>query len=120
MENTDLAKRQKAITNIREQLRLFQRAFEQAQQTVSDDLKILGITWPDLAVIDIKQHILDEKSAEISKKQEQLKSEAEKIAEELKESVASQQSFTAKLNAPQQQFEAYQQQLSEWNKSWLI
>ncbi|CAD86222.1 MULTISPECIES: TrlF family AAA-like ATPase [Nitrosomonas] len=116
LENTDLAKRQKAITNIREQLRLFQRAFEQAQQTVSDDLKILGITWPDLAVIDIKQHILDEKSAEISKKQEQLKSEAEKIAEELKESVASQQSFTAKLNAPQQQFEAYQQQLSEWNK----
>lgn len=116
VENTDLAKRQKAIANIREQLRLFQRAFEQAQQTVSDDLKILGIAWHDLAAIDIKQHILDEKSAEISTKQEQLKSEAEKIAEELKKSVASQQGFTAKLNAPQQQFEAYQRQLAEWNK----
>ncbi|MCG3186020.1 MAG: hypothetical protein IOMNBAOH_00566 [Rhodocyclaceae bacterium] len=30
--------------------------------------------------------------------------------------LAAQQSFTAKLNAPQQQFETYQRQLAEWNK----
>lgn len=116
IETTELAKRQKAIANIREQLRLLQRTFEQAQQNVADDLKLIGIIWPDLAVIDIKTSVLDEKSAEITKKQGELKSESEKLAEDLKTYTETQQSFTAKLNAPQQQFETYQRQLAEWNK----
>lgn len=115
-ESTELARKQKAIVNIREQLRLLQRAFEQAQDVVSDDLKLLDIAWPNLAVIEVKQDILDEKSTEISARQNKLKGEAEKISEELAGYVASQQGFTAKLNAPQQQFEAYQRQLAEWNK----
>ncbi|MGE4530355.1 MAG: TrlF family AAA-like ATPase [Acidithiobacillus sp.] len=115
-ESTVLAKRQKAIVNIREQLRLLQRTFEQAQQGISDDLKLLDIAWTDLATIDINLGVLDEKSEEISRRQSELKSESEKTAEELKGYMVSQQGFTAKLNAPQQQFEAYQQQLAEWNK----
>lgn len=115
-ESTELARKQKAIVNIREQLRLLQRAFEQAQQAVSDDLRLLDIPWPKLAAIEIKQNILDERSAELSTKQNELKGETEKTSEELVGHVASQHGFTAKLNAPQQQFEAYQRQLAEWSK----
>ena len=116
IETTELAKRQKAIANIREQLRLLQRTFEQGQQNVADDLKLLGVTWPDLATIDIKTSVLDDKSVEITRKQGELKAESEKLAEDLKAYTETQQSFTAKLNAPQQQFETYQRQLAEWSK----
>lgn len=116
IETTELAKRQRAIANIREQLRLLQRTFEQAQQSVADDLKLLGITWPDLATIDIKTSVLDEKSEEIAKKQGELKAESEKLTEDLKTYTETQKSFTARLNAPQQRFEIYQRQLAEWNK----
>lgn len=113
---TELAKRQKAIANIREQLRLLQRAFDQAQNTVSDDLKLLGFAWSDLAAIDIKTSALDERSAELTTKQGELKAESEQLAENMKNYTETQQGFIAKLNAPQQQFESYQRQLAEWNR----
>ncbi len=115
-ETTELAKRQKAIANIREQLRLLQRAFDQAQNTVSDDIKLLGFAWSDLAAIDIKTSALDERSSELATKQGELKTESEQLAEDLKTYTETQQGFTAKLNAPQQQFESYQRQLAEWNR----
>jgi ABC-type lipoprotein export system ATPase subunit len=115
-ETTELAKRQKAIGNIREQLRLLQRAFDQAEKAVSDDLKLLGFTWSELAAIDIKTTVLDERATELATKQSEVKIESEKLAEDLNTFNATQQSFTAKLNAPQHQFETYQRQLAEWNK----
>ena len=115
-ESTGLAKQQKAIANVREQLRLIQRAFSQAHENVSDDLKLLGVEWSDVAAIDINTNILDGKSAEIAKEQGGFRSEAEKIAEELNRYTQAQQGFTAKLNAPQQQFEVYQRQLVEWDR----
>jgi hypothetical protein len=45
-----------------------------------------------------------------------LKIESEQMAENLKTYTETQQGFTAKLNAPQQQFESYQRQLAEWNR----
>lgn len=115
-ESTELAKQQKAIANIREQLRLLQRAFDQAQNTVADDLKLLGFAWSDLAAIDIKTSTLDGRLAELTTKQGELKTESEQLAESLKTYTETQQSFTAKLNAPQQQFESYQRQLADWNR----
>lgn len=115
-ETTELAKRQKAIGNIREQLRLLQRSFDQAEKAVSDDVKLLGFAWTDLAAIEIKTAVLDQRSTELATKQGEIKIEAEKLADILNAVTATQQGFTAKLNAPQQQYEAYQRQLGEWNK----
>lgn len=115
-EATELAKRQKAIANIREQLRLLQRAYDQAQSAVSDDLKLLGYAWSDLASIDIKTISLDKRSAELTTRQGELKAESEKLTEDLKGYAETQKGFTAKLDAPQQQFETYQRQLTEWSK----
>lgn len=115
-ETTELAKRQKAIGNIREQLRLLQRSFDQAEKAVSGDVKLIGFAWTDLAAIEIKTAVLDQKSTELATKQGEIKIEAEKLADVLNAVTATQQGFTAKLNAPQQQYEAYQRQLVEWNK----
>lgn len=115
-ETTELAKRQKAIVNIREQLRLLQRAFDQADKTVSDDLNLLGLAWSDLAAINIKTAVLNERATELATKQSEIKIESEKLAQDLNTFTATQQSFLVKLNAPQQQFETYQRQLAEWNK----
>lgn len=115
-ENTGLAKKQKAIANIRERLRLLQRTFDQAQQETSDDLDILGIAWADLATIEVKAAVLEEKSGEISAKQANLKVESERLSGEMEMLPAKKQTLTTKLDAPQQQFETYQRQLSDWNK----
>lgn len=116
VETTELAKKQKAVTNVREQLRLLQRAFEQAQKAVSDDLLLIGLHWPDIVSIEIKTGALDGKSSEISKVQGELKAESDKLADSTKVHVETQKNLTAKLNAPQQQFETYQRQLAEWTK----
>lgn len=115
-ENTELAKQQKAIANIRERLRLVQRAFDQAKQETADDLKVLGISWADLASIEIKTVVLDEKSGKISAKQGDLRKESEKLSSEIEALVIKKQSFAAKLDAPQQQFQVYQRQRADWDR----
>ncbi|MGE4502107.1 MAG: TrlF family AAA-like ATPase [Thiomicrospira sp.] len=115
-EKTGLAKQYKAIANIKEQLRLLQRASDQASQNISDDLNVLGISWADLVVLDIKTNMLDDKSTEITNKQAGLRDETEQLSVKLQNDTNKQQDLTARLNAPQQQFEAYQRQLAEWSK----
>ena len=115
-ENTELAKQQKAIANIRERMRLLQRAFDQAKLETSDDLNILGVAWTDLASIEIKTAVLDEKAGQLSAKHGELKGESEKLSGEMENLAAKKQTFTAKLDAPQQNFEASQRQLLEWNR----
>ena len=115
-ENTELAKRQKAITNIRERLRLLQRAYDQAKLEAADDLSLLGVTWTDLASIEIKTTVLDEKSGQIIAKQSSLRDEIEKLSGKTETLAVRKKELTAKLDAPQQQFEVYQRQLADWNK----
>ncbi|MDP1548356.1 MAG: AAA family ATPase [Anaerolineales bacterium] len=115
-ENTEFAKQQKAISNLLERLRLLRRTFDQTQLESADDLKLIGVTWAELGTLEIKTTVLDEKSLQISAKQSELKAEADKLSIELTTLAVDQQNYSSKLNAPQQQFEAYQRQLVEWNK----
>ncbi|MDD2810435.1 TrlF family AAA-like ATPase [Rhodoferax sp.] len=115
-KNTALARQQKAITNIRERLRLIQRAFEQAQQEIAEDLNVLGVSWPDIATLEIRMAVLDERANQISAEQIDLRMKADGFTSELQKATVNQRNLTAMLNAPQQQFEAYQRQLADWNK----
>jgi ABC-type lipoprotein export system ATPase subunit len=115
-QNTEVAKQLKAIANIHERLRLLRRAFDQTEHESADDLNALGVTWSDLAALEIKTNILDEKSSQMTVRQAELKTEAESLSAESTTLFANQQAFTSKLNAPQQQFEIYQRQLTDWNK----
>ena len=115
-ETTSLARQQKAIANIREQFRLLQRSFDQTKQTVADDLRIVGLDWPDLTSLEIKTSLLDERSAAIAGKHALLQSQSDKLAADLALLVEEQKTHSTKLNARQQQFEAYQRHLNEWHK----
>lgn len=115
-ETTDLAKCLKSIANIREQLRLLQRAFDQANTKVSDDLKLLGLSWSDLAAIDIRTSALDERSAQLTAKQIELRAESEKLTKNLNSRIESKEGLTARLNAPQQQYESFQRHLADWSR----
>ena len=115
-ELTSIAKKQKAIANAREQLRLLQRAYDQAQQQVAADLQLAGLTWADVAKLEIKTSLIDERSAAFGEQQSALQTEAAALTGTLEALEQEKKAHATKLNARQQQFETYQQQLAEWTK----
>lgn len=115
-ELTSIAKKQKAIANAREQLRLLQRAYDQAQQQVAEDLQLAGLSWADVAKLEIKTTLLDERSAALAEQQSALQAEAATLTGTLDTLEQEKKTHATKLNARQQQFESYQHQLAEWAK----
>lgn len=115
-QNTSLARQQKAISNVREKMRLLQRTYDQTQQETADDLNILGIAWPDIVTIEIKSTLLDEKSTQLTEKQSEVRGEIDALAPQLEALNTEQRNFTEQLDAPQQNYEAYKRQLAEWEK----
>lgn len=115
-ETTTIAKQQKAIANVREQLRLLQRSFEQAKQIVADDLSLIGLGWTDIVNLEIKTGLLEERSAMLLDKHAALQAEASKLAGDLLAHEEEKKSHANKLNARQQQFETYQRHLADWTK----
>ena len=115
-ELTSIAKKQKAIANAREQLRLLQRAYEQAQQQVAEELQLAGLNWADVAKLEIKTSLLDERSTALTAEQSTLQTEAGTLASALATLEEEKKVHATKLNARQQQFETYQHQLAEWTK----
>ena len=115
-EITAIAKQQKAITDAKEQLRLLQRAYDQAQQQVAEDLQLAGLNWADVAKLEIKTSLLDERSAAFAGQQSALQTEAAVLTGTLETLEQEKKAHATKLNARQQQFETYQQQLAEWTK----
>lgn len=113
---TSIAKKQKAIANAREQLRLLQRAYDQAQQQVAADLQLAGLNWVDVAKLEIKTSLLDERSAAFAEQQSALQTEAAALTGTLETLEQEKKAHATKLNARQQQFETYQQHLAEWTK----
>lgn len=114
--NTGFAKQKQAIFDIQERLSLLQRSFDQLEQESADDLTLLELSWNDVAVLDIRTSVLDSKKEMISSKQLELKTESERVAGEINELTGKQKTYTAQLDAPQQQYEAYQRQLTEWTQ----
>lgn len=115
-EWTTIAKKQKALANAKEQLRLLQRSFDQAQQQVTEDLQLAGLNWADVAKFEIKASLLDERSAVFAEQQSALQAEAVTLTGSLETLEQEKMVHTTKLNARQQQFETYQHQLAEWAK----
>ena len=114
--STVLAKQKQAIFDIQERLSLLQRSFAQLKQESADDLTLLELSWNDVAVLDIRTSVLDSKKEMISSKQLELKMESERVTGEINELIGKQKTYTAQLDAPQRQYEAYQRQLTEWTQ----
>lgn len=115
-EVTAIAKQQKALANAKEQLRLLQRSFDQTKQLIAEDLSLAGLNWGDVANLDIKTNLLDERTSALAEKQVALQTEASTLVDNLVTLEEEKKIHSIKLNARQQQFEMYQHQLAEWNK----
>ena len=115
-EITAIAKQQKAIADAKEQLRLLQRAYDQAQQQVAEDLLLAGLNWSDVVKLEIKTSLLDERSAAFAAQQSALQTEATALTGTLETLEQEKKAHATKLNARQQQFETYQHQLAEWTR----
>lgn len=110
------AKKQKALANAKEQLRLLQRSFDQTQQQVAQDLELAGLNWSDVAKLEVNTNLLDERSTALTEQQSTLQAEAGTLAGALETLEQEKRAHATKLNARQQQFETYQYQLAEWIK----
>lgn len=115
-EVTAIAKQLKALINAKEQLRLLQRSFDQTKQLISEDLTLAGLIWSDVASLEIKTIVLDERASLLVEKQATLQVEASSLADSLVPLEEEKKTHSTKLNARQQQFENYQHQLAEWTK----
>lgn len=115
-EVTLIAKKQKALANAKEQLRLLQRSFDQTQQQVAQDLELAGLNWSDVAKLEIKTNLLDERSFTLTEQQSTFQVEAGALAGALETLEEEKRAYATKLNARQQQFETYQHELAEWTK----
>ncbi|GAB3499895.1 AAA family ATPase [Curvibacter fontanus] len=115
-EITGIAKQQKALANVKEQLRLLQRSFDQTQHQVAGDLQLAGLNWADVAKLEIKTEMLEDRSSALAEQQVTLQVEASTLANDLAILEVEKKSHAAKLNARQQQFETYQHQLADWTK----
>ncbi len=97
-------------------MRLLQRSFDQTKQLTAEDLNLAGLNWTDVAKLDIKTNLLDERALVLTEKQAKLQTEAGTLANNLGALEEQKKTHATKLNARQQQFEAYQHQLAEWTK----
>lgn len=113
-QNLDLAKKQRSINNIMEQLRVVSRSIIQAKESVSDDLANLEVSWEELLEINIKQNVLEKKKEEFGNQKSAISAKIEKNKIEQKVITSKKEQLTKKLNEPQRLYEQYQKALIEW------
>lgn len=100
-EESSLAGKLKAIQNVRERMRLLERAYRQFQDDTAKDLEVLGLELTNLVTMTMNSQPLDQLSAAIPTEQAALKSAAVDDAELKKKLQAEQAALNTKLNAPQ-------------------
>jgi ABC-type lipoprotein export system ATPase subunit len=109
-----LAGKLKAIQNVRERLRLLDRARTQFLEDTAADLTVLGLQASDLVTIELNQQPLDELSSSIPDEQAKTTASTGDVAAQRAKLLAEQTAFNAKLNAPQLLYQHNLKSLAEW------
>ena len=77
---------------------------------------MLGITWDDLAGLELKTKVLDEISKKTTENQVEVRGEIDTLNSQLETIDVERNKLTEKLDAPQQNYEEYKRQLAEWTE----
>jgi ABC-type lipoprotein export system ATPase subunit len=109
-----LAAKLKSIQNLRERMRLLERAYKQFQDDTGTDLVTLGLKLEDLVMFALKVNVLDEIASGIPSKQAELQAAATHILSEKTKLQTEQTPLNAKLNAPQLAYQQYLNAHAEW------
>lgn len=104
----------KAIQNVREQLRLLERAYTQFVDDTAKDVSALGLKAVDLAKLQFTAQPLDDVASSLVEQQATLKVGAAQVAQAREALVAQQAEAKAKLNEPQLAYQSYLKALEDW------
>lgn len=109
-----LAAKAKAVQNVREHLRLLERAHRQFVDETAKDLEALGLKSTDLVSFAVKAQPLEDTSTQVANDQAKLKQSVTSNAMEREELLKQQTALQAKLNAPQLQYQQGLKSIAEW------
>lgn len=110
-----LAARLKAAQNVREQLRMMQRTYEQLSVDTEEDIRLLGIPLDELIRFGVSFVPIEDALSEIAAEQGRLRIAGDLATHQREELVVRQREAETKLDAPQQAYQRYVQLLGEWN-----
>lgn len=110
-----LARKLKAVQNLRERMRLLERTYRQFQDDVATDLEALGLELSDVVNLSLNSQRLEEIASSIPTDQEALKAVASKDAEQKVKLQDEKIALNAKLNAPQLRYQQSLKALEEWS-----
>lgn len=85
IDNSSLARKLKAVQNIRERMRLLEKAYEQFEDDAGQDLELLDLKAGDLAVLKVTKQPLEQVASAIPLQQKELNVASVKDAEEKEE-----------------------------------
>ncbi|AXF16013.1 TrlF family AAA-like ATPase [Paraburkholderia caledonica] len=110
-----LAGKLKAIQNVRERLRVLERAHKQFVDDTTKDLGVLGLAPEQLVTLNVNAQALDEIELSIPDELTKLKSDNDAGLEQKGKLTTDQIALNAKLNAPQLAYQQNLQALETWN-----
>jgi ABC-type lipoprotein export system ATPase subunit len=110
-----LAGKLKAIQNVRERLRVLERAHKQFVDDTTKDLAVLGLKPEQLVLLTLSTNALDEIGLSIPGEQSKLQATNDAAAALKTKLQAEQVSLNAKLNMPQLAYQQNLQALEAWN-----
>lgn len=110
-----IAAKQKAIQNVREQVRLLQRTYAQFVEDTAKDLEVLGLRSGDLFKLEFTSKPVDEIANSLAEQQTELLAKASAIEPTRQALNAQQAEARTKLNEPQLIYQNYLNALEDWN-----
>jgi ABC-type lipoprotein export system ATPase subunit len=110
-----LAGKLKVIQNVRERLRVLERAHKQFVDDTTKDLAVLGLKPEQLVTLTLNMQALDDIGRSIPGEQAKLKTDNDAVAEQGAKLQVEQAALNAKLNAPQLAYQQNLQALEAWN-----
>lgn len=115
-ELTTLAAKKKACKNINEQIDLLKRSLSQFFQEIEGDSKIFGVDPEKLVALKIDEKLIKDKEAIVLAREKELKRTNDEIMVSQQKLFDSQKPLSAMLNAPQQAYQKYLDELKSWEE----
>lgn len=109
-----LAAKVKAVQNVREHLRLLERANKQFVEETAKDLVVLGLKTTDLVSFSVTDRPLEEAFSLAVENQAKLKRDAAADAKSRDDLLKQQAALQVSLNAPQLQYQKSLKAMEEW------
>jgi ABC-type lipoprotein export system ATPase subunit len=112
-----LARQQRAIKNTRDRLKILSNQFQEFKSATTTDLTTLGLTFEDVAALEIKKDKLDAKAAAVTKEDVDSATAAAGVEAKKKAVLEEKEELIRKLNEPQQRYQKYLANKNVWQNA---